>query len=315
MVDLFVLKYGVVLLVSLFILFKSADLIVYSISNYARRLGLSESISGLVVVAMAASAPEIVSSLIGFLDGRESIGFGAIIGTNMVHAGLALGLLCVLGKKISVEPNIFTKHRFVMWLALMLPFLLALDGTLSRFDGLFLVTAFVLYLLELWRIEGTFGRIKKNVQLKTIWRDVTIFLGAFVALLIGGKLLVLSAERVADYYRIPEYFVALTIIGIGTTLPDLSVELRSIWSKHASIGLGDLLGSLMLQLLLFFGIVALIRPLVFDVSQVALSLVFLAISITLVMFWLKKRVLTWKEGALLLSIYAVFLGIEIYKMI
>ena len=126
---------GIVLIASLYILFKSADLIVYGISDYAKRLGLSDALIGLVVVAMAASAPEIISSLTGFMSGQESVGFGAILGTNMVHAGLALGLLCIIGRKIELEPNLFTKRRLIMWSALMLPFILAIiGGELSRLD-------------------------------------------------------------------------------------------------------------------------------------------------------------------------------------
>lgn len=306
---------GFVLIASLYILFKSADLIVYGISDYAKRLGLSDAIVGLVIIAMAASAPEIISSVIGFMAGEGDVGFGAIIGTNMVHAGLAMGLLCVIGKKITLEPNIFTKRRFIMWIALMLPFVLLLDGQLSRADGIILIGAFIGYLLELWRIEGTFGNLKKDVKLKTIWRDMAIFLGALAALLLAGRWLVFSSTQIANYFDVPAYFIALTIIGVGTTLPDLSVELKSVFSKHTSIGMGDLLGSLILELLLFFGIVALIKPLTVDLGQVALSLGVLAATITLIMFWMNKKHLTWKHGIVLLSIYAVFMTLEIFKIL
>src|SRR3989344_3352454 len=231
----------IVLAASLYILYKSADLIVYGISDYAKKLGLSDGIIGLVVVAMAASAPEIISSLSGFLAGSESVGFGAIIGSNMVHAAFALGLVAVIGKRISIEPNIFTKQRLAMWSALMLPFLLALDGVLSRPDGVILLVAFTLYLLNLWRVEGTFGRLKKDVKLKAIWKDVVVFLGCFLALMLSGRWLVFSSVQLSRYFSIPEYFVALTVIGIGTTIPDIAVELRSLSKAHASIGLGDLL--------------------------------------------------------------------------
>jgi len=100
---------SLVLAASLYILFKSADLIVYGISDYAKRLGLSDAIIGLVVVAMAASAPEMISALTGFMTGQESLGFGAILGSNMVHAALLLGALCIFARKIELEPNLFTK--------------------------------------------------------------------------------------------------------------------------------------------------------------------------------------------------------------
>ncbi len=306
-----VLFNSIVLVASFYILFKSADLIVYGISDYAKRLGLSDAIIGLVVVAMAASAPEMISSLTGFLTGQEGVGFGTILGSNMVHVGFALGLLCLLGKKIKLEPNIFTKQRLLMWAMLMLPFLLALDGQLSRVDGVLLIAGFGFYLARLWRIEGTLGRLKKNVQFKNIWRDALIFMLALAALLLAGRWLVFSSIQISAYYNIPPYFIALTIIGIGTTIPDFAVEIRSLFKAHASIGLGDLLGSLMIELLLFFGIVSLIKPIQVNVVQVLNALLFLAGLITIVMFWMKRKELTWKHGIFLLSCYAIFLAIEI----
>ncbi len=304
-----------VLIASLYILFKSADLLVDGISDYAKKLGLSDAIIGMVVVAMAASAPEIISSLSGFLSGSESVGYGTIIGTNMVHAAFALGLVTLIGRKITLEPTIFTKERLPMWVALMLPFILALDGQLSRPDGAILVIAFIAYLLNLWRIEGTFGRIKKNVPLKTIWRDIVIFLGCFVALMLSGKWLVFSSVQIGRYFSVPEYFVALTIIGIGTTLPDVAVELKALGKKHAQIGLGDLLGSLIIELLLFFGLVALVKPINVNLVQAANALIFLCASLTLMMFLMNRKALTWKHGLLFVGLYIAFLAVEIWNVV
>src|SRR3989344_2934850 len=301
-----------VILASLVLLYLSADYLVDGISNYAKKLGLSDAIIGTVVVAMAASAPEIISSVSGFISGSESVGYGAILGANMVHVGFALGLVAVLGRRIELEPSLFTKERATIWAALMLPFILALDGQLSRPDGAILIIAFVIYLLNLWRLEGTFGKLKKNVPLKSIWKDAFVFLGCLAALLLAGKYLVFSSVQIANYYSIPAYFVALTVIGIGTTIPDIAVELRSITKKHASIGLGDLLGSLIIELFLFFGIMAVISPITVPLTQTANALIFLAASITLVMFWMKRKELTWKHGIAFMSMYFLFLATEIW---
>lgn len=307
---------SIILLASFYILFKSADLIVYGISHYARRLGLSDAIIGLVVVAMAASAPEITSSLTGFLTGQQGVGFGTILGSNMVHVGLALGLLCLIGKKIKLEPSIFTKKRLLMWSLLMLPFILAIHGSgFSRIDGIIMVAAFSTYLVMLWKMEGKTGRIKKQVEFKNIWRDAVIFMLALAALILAGRWLVFSSIQIASYFNVPAYFIALTIIGIGTTIPDFAVEIKSLFKAHANIGLGDLLGSLMIELLLFFGIVALIVPSKFDLTEGLNAMIFLAAGITLVMFWMNKKQLTWKHGIAFLALYAVFLAIEIWKIL
>ncbi|MBI4148471.1 sodium:calcium antiporter [Candidatus Woesearchaeota archaeon] len=305
---------GFVLISSLYILYKSADLIVDSISDYARKLGLSDAIIGLVVIAMAASAPEIISSITGFLAGNEGVGFGAILGANMVHVGFALGLVAIIGRKVEIEPSVFSKQKLFMWIALMLPFLLAMDGWLSRSDGVVLLLAFGSYLGRLWQIEGTLGKLKKSVQLKSLWRDAFIFLGAFVALMLAGRWLVMSSVNLAAYFGMPSYFIALTVIGIGTTIPDIAIELRSVFKKHGGMGLGDLLGSLIIELLLFFGLMSLIQPIQINVSLVRNALIFLAAGVSCVMLLMRGKYVTWKHGIMFFALYGLFLAIEIYRI-
>jgi len=318
MVEVFgnpILFHSLVVLGSLFVLFKAADLLVEGISGYAKKLGLSDAIIGLVVVAMAASSPEIISSLTGFLSGQGSVGFGAIIGSNMVHVGFALGILAIVGRSRPLEVGIFSQQKLMMWAALMLPLLLALDGQLSRVDGVLLVLAFCLYIARVWQIEGTLGRMRKHVELKTLWRDAFIFLGCLVAVLLAGRWLVFSSVGLAQEFDIPAYFIALTIIGVGTTMPDIAVELRSLFRARATIGLGDLLGSLMIELLLFFGIVSIVRPLDVNVLTVANAFFFLALSMTTLMVIMRGKTLTWKHGLLFLAYYVVFISIEIWKIL
>jgi cation:H+ antiporter len=308
------LFHSIIVLASLFVLFKAADLLVEGISGYAKKLGLSDAIIGLVVVAMAASAPEIISSITGFVTGQGGVGFGTIIGANMVHVGFALGILALFGRRTSLEAGIFSQQKLMMWAALMLPLLLALDGELSRVDGVLLILAFCIYLGKLWQLEGTLGRMKKNVRLKTLWRDAFVFLGCLAAVLLAGRWLVFSSVELARQFDIPAYFVALTIIGVGTTMPDIAVEIRALFKARAAIGLGDLLGSLMIELLLFFGIIALIQPLEVNVATVTNAFFFLALSITTLMLLMHKNELTWKHGLLFLGYYAAFISIEIWKI-
>ncbi len=305
---------SIIVVLSLFIMFKAADLLVEGISHYARRLGLSDAIIGLVVVAMAASSPEIISSVTGFISGGSDVGFGAILGSNMVHVGFALGLLALFGKRTSLEAGLFSRQKFMMWAELMLPLLLALDGELSRVDGVLLLVAFGLYITNLWRLEGTLGKMKKNVKLKSLWQDAFVFIGCLAAVLLAGRWLVFSSVTLANHFGIPAYFIALTIIGIGTTMPDIAVELRSVFKKHQAIGLGDLLGSLMIEFLLFFGILSIIKPLKVNVLTVLNALFFLALSITTLMIIMRKNQLTWKHGLLFLAYFTAFIAIEIWKI-
>ena len=111
----------VVILVSLFIILKASDLVIYGISGYAKRLGLSKYLSRLVIVSIAASMPEVISSLSGLLVGREEMMVGAILGNNMVHMALLVGLMAVVGRKIKFESTLLEKSKLLMWVILLLP--------------------------------------------------------------------------------------------------------------------------------------------------------------------------------------------------
>ncbi len=152
------------------------------------------------------------------------------------------------------------------------------------------------------------------MKLGTIWRDAAIFLGCLIALMLSGRWLVFSAINIADYFYIPPYFIALTVIGIGTTLPDIAVELRALKRKHMGIGVGDLIGSLAIELLLFFGIVALISPIKINLWEAGNAFLFLAAAITFLIILLKRKEITWKHGLVFLGLYFVFLVIEIARI-
>ncbi|MEM4263997.1 MAG: hypothetical protein QW666_03850 [Candidatus Woesearchaeota archaeon] len=304
-----------VMLASLFIIVKAADLLVDGIADYARILGLSDYIIGFVVVAMAASMPEVIASLMGFAAEEVGVMFGSILGTNMVHMALVIGVLVLVGgKKLDIECPLLEKRKILIWVMLMLPLLLLFDSKLSRFDGVILVAAFVFYIVMLWRVEGTFGKIKKDVKLKNIWKDAFIFIGALAAMILAGRYLVFSSILVANNLGIPPYFIALTVIGVGSALPDFLVGFKSVLKGHTGIGVGDVLGSTMIELVLYFGIVAIIAPITIPVSAIWPSLLFLAISITIMMFLLQKKILTMKYGLLLVGIYLAFILVEIARL-
>lgn len=302
------------LIASVLIILKSADLIIIGIGNYAKKLGLSDAIIGLVIIAVAASSPELISSLTGFAAGSAAIGLAAIFGTNLIHASLAMGTVALVGKKVKIEKNIFTKQKLFMWITLILPFLLAIDGELTRGDGIVLVLLFIVYLIKLWTVEGTLGKLKKNVKLKHIWRDAFVFLGCLVALIISGRILVFSSLQISHYLSVSPYIVSLLVIGIGTTLPDFAIEIKSVLKRRASIGVTDLLGSLVIELVFFLGLVSIFKPIQITMESLN-TIVWLVLSITFLMFTMKKREITWKHGLVLLSFFVFFVIVEIVKRI
>lgn len=296
-----------IIIASLVLILKSADYIILSISRYAKTLGLSDAIIGLLVVSFATSSPELITSLSGLIAGNASLTMGTLIGNNMVHLALIMGLFSILGKKINLKCKVLEKSKFLIFGLFILPFILMSDGVLSRADGLLLFGSFITYLIYLWQKEGTLGKIKKKVKLDLIWRDALIFIGGIVTLFIASQLLVYGVIHLSRILKISTYFVALTVIGFGLTVDDLAVIFKSLRKKHHEIGLGNIIGSVMIEFLFFLGIAALIKPLIIPLWSVLTASIFLISSMGFLLIFLKNKVLTWKGGLTLVIIYLLFL--------
>lgn len=305
-----------VILAALYIIFKAADLLVFGISDYAKKFGLSESLIGLVVIAMAASMPEMIASLTGLMMGDEGIMFGTILGTNMVHAALVIGVLVLIGKEMKIEDTILIKYRKHIWVLIFAPFVLMFwDGVLGRLDGVILITLFVIYLVKLWKLEGKASHLKKQVPLKLIWKDMFIFVGCLAAILMSGRWLVFSAVNISNIMGIPSFFIALTVISIGGAMPDFAVGLKSILKGHSELGIGDILGSVILEFLLFFGVVALFNPITIDRQSLLGVSVFILIGLSLLLHFIKGGKLTRKHGLIFIGLYIIFIITEVLKII
>ena len=299
-----------VILGSFIILSKAADLAVEGIAGYAKKLGLSDYLIGLLVVSLASSTPEFIASLNGLVLQDSGVVLGTIIGSNIIELTLVLGVFALLGKKILLKAKALEKTEWMIFGLGILPFAMLIDSKLSRIDGIILMAAFFGYLYLIWRKEGSLGKIKKKVEVKHIYRDALIFVGALVAILLSSRWLVFSSVELANAINLSTFFIALVVIGIGASIGDLIVGIRSVLRGHEDVGLGNAIGSNMTKSLFFLGIVALISPISFAFSQLFVAVLFAALSLGLILFFVKKRVLTWKQGIILLVIYAAFVILE-----
>lgn len=306
--------HSAVLVSSICVILYAADLLIGAISDYARKFGLSDSLIGLLIVASAASLPEIIGALTGLQLNDTNAMFGTILGSNMVHVALLTGILIIVGRKLTLTCELLENNKLVLFFLLTLPLLLGLDGTLSRLDGIVLIGAFAMYVRELLKTEQSLGRLKKDVPFKLLWKDMAIFAGSLISIILAGRWLVYSSSELATAFEIPLYFVALTIIGISGAVPDFAVEIRSLMAGHYAIGLGDALGSTILEFLLFFGMVALIRPIPVDLLAVGNAAIWLLASLAVLLYFIHIKKVTRKHGLILLGMYAAWLLIEIAKV-
>ncbi|OYT32532.1 hypothetical protein B6U93_01475 [Candidatus Woesearchaeota archaeon ex4484_78] len=304
----------IILLLSGFFLVLGADVAIKSISSFAKKLGASEYFIGFVVVALGTSTPELITAITGSLEAVKTFNsafsnvvVGNLIGANILDVTVVLGIMALFATKLKIEGEVIGKTLFQIMALVSLPIILGFDGMLSRIDALILILAFLLYIRNLWKKEASIGKLEKDVPLRRLIKDMLLFLISVPIIIISAKYFVASAVSVAYYLNIPAFLVGLTLVSIGTTLPELSVETRSVLRGHKDIGFGDILGSVVVNITLVLGLAALISPIKINLALYSTSAMFMITSVFIAILFIDKKVITWKEGLGLLLIYITFL--------
>jgi cation:H+ antiporter len=292
------------------IIIKAADIAVFGISDYAKRFGLSDYIIGILVVSLASSVPELVSSINGAIMGDGGIIFGTILGSNIVELTIVLGSVALVGRKLLLECKVLEKTKSDIFILIILPFILIFDGTLSRIDGAILVFAFIFYVFILWHKEGELGHIKQEVPIKYLWRDAFLFIGCLAAIMLGSRWLVNSSVSIANNLGISSFIVALVVIGIGSSVSDWSIGVRSALQKHQAVGIGNILGSNVVKSTLFFGVLALLNPITFPFSKLWAIIIFTIVATSLTLYFMSRKVMRRTHGLIMLAIYVAFLAVQ-----
>ncbi|MFC1752402.1 sodium:calcium antiporter [Thermoproteota archaeon] len=295
-----------VVLGCIFVIMKSAGFAITAISDYARKTGLSEYLIGFIVVSVGTSLPELSTAFFASTTGHGALILGDVIGANIVDVTVVLGLTAIIGRKIKIEGKTISKTLLTIFGIAVLPIFLGADGVLSRIDGIVMVIAFLYYIGNMLHVEGKFGHIKKDVAWKDIWKDMLVFLGCLMALLLAARWMVISSVIIAEQIHVPIYLVGLIFISIGTTVPELTVEIKSVLHGMSGLALGDLMGSVVVNTSLVLGFAAILRPIELELAGFLTAALFMIVCISLAIVFLRKKSITWKHGVFLLSIYVIY---------
>ncbi|MBI4149986.1 sodium:calcium antiporter [Candidatus Woesearchaeota archaeon] len=291
---------------SIFVMMRAASYAIEAIGHYAREAGISDYIIGFLVVSMGTSLPDLSTAFIASMAKQGQLVLGDLIGSSIMDVTVILGLTALIGRKIAVQGAVLRKTVLLVLGMVLLPLLLALNGTLSRLDGAIMIGAFILYVIILIRKEGELGTIKKQIAFKDVWQDMVVFLGCLAALLLSARWLVVSSLQIAHEFQIPTFVVGLLVIAFGTAIPELAVELKSIRTKKSGIAFGDILGSVVMNVTLILGFATMINPITFSVSKFFVPAMFLLTAVFFGTLFIMKREITWDEGIGLLLVYATF---------
>ena len=291
------------------LLYGGGELLVRNAVHLARRLGLSSLLIGLTVVAFGTSAPELAATLISSLADAPGLAIGNVLGSNIANLGLILGLTAL------VYPLQANAHFLKQEVPLVAASALALfpvlwDGRVARYEGAILLALLGAYLLYLWRSSKSEGASEggsegeaRNIPL---WRSL-LLLALGVALLVSGaQALVAGAVEVAGRLGVPERVIGLTVVALGTSLPELASSLVAALKRETDLLLGNIIGSNIFNVLMILGVTSLVRPLPVEGGVFTDLWVVLGFSVALWPLMARGARLGQLGGALLFGAYGVY---------
>jgi len=309
------------LLLGFTVLLGGGDALVRGATALARRLGISPLVVGLTVVAFGTSAPELAVNLTAALRGSTAISFGNVIGSNLANIGLIVGLAALL-RPLAVQSVVVRRELPMMLLATAVAVVFALDSVLDgdassrygRGDGIVLLLLLAVFL---YYTAGDVFRERESMRGEArlapgAWSfRVSLFVAAagLVALVGGAHLTVKGAVGIARDAGISEAVIGLTVVAIGTSLPELAASLVAAWRGQAEIALGNVIGSNLFNLSVVLGATAALRPIPVPAGGVVDLTMLCALSMLL--WWVcatHERRIIRAEGAVLLTAYLIYVS-------
>lgn len=312
----------VLMIVGFAALIKGADWLVSGASSVAARLGVSALVIGLTVVSFGTSAPELVVNVLASLQGNTDITIGNIAGSNSANILLILGISALIYPLAVGRGTVWKEIPFAL-LAMIMVVIMAsdalIDGTatsaLTRIDGLVLIGFFIIFLYYI------FGLAKESANTEAVTETEEVrswpvalgmIVGGLTGLVLGGKWIVDGAVSIAENFGVSEALIGLTIVAVGTSLPELATSAVAAYRKNVDIAVGNIVGSNIFNVFWILGLSAVIRPLPFT-PQLVLDLLVATGATVLLFFALfagkRHQLERWQGGVfvLLYVAYIVFL--------
>lgn len=297
--QLFILIFGFLLLV------KGADFFVDGSSKIAKKFGISELIIGLTIVAMGTSAPETAVSIAAALKGTADISIGNVVGSNILNILIILDISATIRTIKVGKTTIKYEIPFMIAISALL-LLLGLDGTIDFKDGIILWLLFIAYLIYLI-IMAKKDKQKEEKKSKVIlWQVILAALGGLALIIVGSDISVDAASKIARYAGLSERFIGLTIVALGTSLPELVTSVTAAFKGNNDIAIGNIVGSNIFNILFVIGTSSLILPITFASTFKIDSLVMIGAALLLFICSLRKQKLDRFSGILMLLSYALY---------
>jgi len=303
------------ILVSAVLLALAAKVVVDSAVAMAQRLGVSELVVGLTVVALGTSAPEFGVTMVAAFQGQNEISVGNIVGSNIFNIGFILGGAALIRSIPSAKELVWRDAGMLVISSLLLVFLVGMDLTLSHLDGAILLLVLVVYLFLVFRQRKGFTPAPEDLEGLTPQKAQPV--REFVRLLLGlasigmaSHILILSATAVARDMGISEWVIAVTVVAAGTSLPELATTLAGFVRGHLAVGVGNVLGSDIFNLLGVLGVAGLMENMEIRAAAQGSLIALSAMAVLTLVFLRSGWELTRREGVILILVAAFRWGMD-----
>jgi cation:H+ antiporter len=306
------------------LLIKGADWLVHGACAIARKFKVSDLVIGLTVVAFGTSTPELFVNIVASARGNAEIAIGNVLGSNICNVLLILGISAIIYPLSVSRGTVWKEIPFSLLAVIVLGLMVndkVIDGgdysLLTRIDGLVLLAFFMIFLYYSFSIAKAIEGMDEQVPVKTpgFTKSVLLITTGLIGLTLGGKWIVDGAVTLAKSLGMSESLVGLTIVAVGTSLPELATSAMAAYRKNVEIAVGNVVGSNIFNIFFVLGISATVKPLPFqaesnlDIAAVIMSSLLLFLS----MFTGKKRSLDRWEGIVFLILYGGYLTFLIMR--
>lgn len=297
----------------LFILIKCAGYAIKYSSRLAKILKLPEFVVSFLIIALISALPETLISLVSAIKGTPELGLGTLLGSNVADLTLVFGIVALFSSGgIKVKSKIIS-NNFYYLILLLFPLILGFDGKFSRIDGLVLVLLGLLFFVKIYldshKLRKKFNHTKKEPFIKSL---ILLILSLGV-LLLSAFLTVKFAVNFAYEVKLPTILVGLTIMALGTCLPELVFSIEAVRKNRDGLAIGDILGNVITDATIILGLVALISPFSYNPYNIYITgtAMFLA-GIFVTTFMKTDKSINKSEGLILIFIYIAFVFIEFF---
>ena len=308
--------------IGFFLITKGADIFINCTVDIGKKTNISEIILGATIVSFATTLPELTVSLFASLDGHTTMSLGNAVGSIICNTGLILGLVAFISP-FKVDKNMFFSKSVLLLVCVVLLLLLGIDKNITKLDSIPLLVMLVIYMYSNYRsVVGdsskskstNLSKTKSNNSLSEWSKIVLLFILGLIMMVIGSRLLVDNGVIIAEWIGVPQGVISLTVIALGTSLPELVSSLTAIKKNHHAISVGNILGANILNIVSVIGISCIPNDIPILSQNMNIDFPFMILLLLiLILPTIKNNKLYRLQGLIMLTIYLIYIG-TLYTM-